>query len=200
MKALIACERSAVVRDAFRERGHDAWSCDLAECEGDPRWHIRSDVRLVLADGWDLMIAHPDCTYITNSGVQWLWNTPKNPSPGVLYGPARWEALDKACEFFREILNAPIPKIGAENPRPHKYAVERIGRSYDQKIQPYRFGHGETKETCLWLKNLPPLMDTLNVPGREQRCFKEPPGPNRAINRARTLPGIAAAMAEQWGI
>lgn len=199
LRVLIACERSAIVRDAFRARGHDAWSCDLAECEGDPTYHLQCDVRTVLANGWDLMIAHPDCTYITNSGVQWLWNVPRKPKPGVLYGPPRWEALDRACGFFKELLNAPIPKIGAENPIPHKYAIERIGRTYDQRIQPYDFGHGETKATCLWLKNLPPLISTLRVQEREQRVFKEPPGPNRWINRSRTYQGIADAMAEQWG-
>ena len=199
MKVLIACEFSGIVRDSFIARGHDAWSCDLLPTEK-PGPHIQGDVRRILGRKWDLMIAHPDCTYITNSGVQWLWNTPKKPKAGILYGPARWKALDEACAFFKELLGAEIPLIAGENPIPHKYAVERIGRTYDQLIQPYQFGHGEMKSTCFWLKNLPPLMPTRHVAGREQRVFKESPGPNRWKNRARTYQGIADAMADQWGL
>lgn len=200
MRVLVACEFSGVVRDAFLARGHDAWSCDLLPSER-PGPHLQSDVLEVLAGSpaWDLLIAHPPCDYITNSSVQWLHRAPKNPKPGVLYGPERWEALNNACEFFRSLLHVGIPRIAVENPIPHKYGVERIGRKYDQLIQPYEFGHGEMKATCLWLKNLPPLMATALVPGRVQRVFHESPGPERKKNRSRTYRGIADAMAEQWG-
>lgn len=197
MRVLVACEFSGIVREAFRQRGHDAWSCDLLPSE-QPGPHLQCDVLTVLDRGWDLMIAHPDCTYLTNSSVQWLHRFPKKPKPHVLYGPARWQALDAAGQFFRQLLNAPIPLIACENPIPHKYAVERIG-FYDQLIHPWQFGHGEMKSTCLWLKNLPPLKPTEIVEGREQRVFHESPSKDRWKKRARTFQGIADAMADQWG-
>ena len=135
------------------------------------------------------MVAHPPCTYLTNSGVRWLHERPE-----------RWAKLDEGAAFFRALLEADIPRIAVENPVPHKYAVERIGRSYDQTIQPWQFGHGETKRTCLWLKGLPPLAPTKVVSGREARVHLMPPGPDRQKERSRFFTGIAAAMADQWTV
>lgn len=194
MRILVACEFSGIVRDAFRARGHDAWSCDLLPCEGDPRWHLQTDIHPLLCRQWALVIAHPPCTRITNTGVQWL--AKRN----------LWAELDTACAFFRLFMDC-AERVCIENPIPHKYAVERIGRKYDQLIQPWQFGHQETKATCLWLKNLPPLVPTTNLkaetmalPARQRmRLHYLPPSANRAHERSRTFPGIAAAMADQWG-
>ena len=139
---LIGCEYSGTVREAFAKLGFNTWSCDLLPTDI-PGQHFQCDVREVLDKGWDLAIFHPSCTYLTNSGVCHLKTD-----------PTRWAKLDEAGEFFRLLLNAPIPRIAIENPIPHKYAVERIGRKYDQIIQPWQFGHTESKATCLWLKNL----------------------------------------------
>jgi hypothetical protein len=196
LRVLVACEYSARVRDAFRDLGCDAWSCDLEPCEGDPQWHIQGDVLPVLAQGWDLMIAHPPCTYLTNSGVCWLHKD-----------PARWAKLDEGAKFFRVFLNAPVAHIAIENPIMHKYAKERIGNVMQtQVIQPWMFGHTEQKATCLWLKGLPPLVQTNNVkaammllPDRErQRVHYLTPGPTRWKERSRTFEGVAQAMATQW--
>jgi hypothetical protein len=187
MKILVACEFSGIVRDAFRAKGHDAWSCDLLPTELDPTYHYQCDVLEILNNGWDMMIAHPECTYLTNSGVRWLFSD-----------PTRWEKLDKAAEFFKKMLNANIPKIAVENPIQHKYARERIGVEYTQIIQPWMFGHGETKATCLWLKNLPKLQPTNIVEGREGRIHKLAPSPDRWKERSRTFQGIANAMADQF--
>lgn len=196
MKVLVACEYSGRVRDAFRNRGHDALSCDLLPSEvGGP--HYQGDVRDLLNEGWDLMIAHPPCTYLTNSGVSWLHKD-----------PSRWAKLDEGAAFFKMLLNAPIAKIAIENPIMHKYAIERIGGvKQAQVIQPWMFGHMEQKATCLWLKNLSKLVLTNNVkeqmmalPENErQRVHYLPPGPDRWKERSRTFEGIAEAMAEQWG-
>lgn len=186
MRILIACEFSGIVRDAFIKKGHDAMSCDLLPTEK-PGPHYQGDIRDVLYDGWDLFIGHPPCTRLCNSGVRWL--AERN----------LWGDMKRAAEFFLLLWNAPIDKICLENPIPHKYAIEIIGRKYDQIIQPWQFGHGETKATCLWLKNLPPLYYTKIVTGRKQSCFLEPPSPERWKIRSRTYPGIAQAMAEQWG-
>ena len=191
MKVLIACEFSGIVREAFKAKGHDVWSCDLLDTEI-PGQHIKGDVLEILKDGWDLMIAHPPCTYLTNSGVRWLFDKDINKRRD------RMAALRNAIMDFADLLNAPIEKIVIENPIQHKYAREYI-RKYDQIIQPWQFGHGETKATCLWLKNLPKLKPTNIVSGREGRVWKESPGPNRWKNRSRTYTGIAEAMAEQWG-
>ena len=188
MRVLVACEFSGIVRNAFASRGHDAWSCDYLPTEREGN-HIQGDVRDILEEGWDLMIAHPPCTYLANSGVRWLHERPE-----------RWEELEEAAEFFRTLLNAPIKRICVENPIPHKYAIELIGRKYDQIIQPYQFGEPYSKATCLWLKNLPPLRPTkILTKGIEQKVWREPPSPKRWKNRSRTYPGIAKAMAEQWG-
>lgn len=184
MNVLIACEYSAVVRDAFRARGHEAWSADILPTEGDPRWHIQGDVLDVLDDGWDLMIAHPPCTDLAVSGARWF---PQKQADG---------RQDAALDFVRALLDAPIPRIALENPV--SIISSRIRRP-DQIIQPWMFGHGEVKATCLWLQGLPLLVPTDVVDGREARVHRMAPGPDRWKERSRTLPGIAAAMADQWG-
>ena len=204
-KVLIACEYSGTVRDAFIARGHDAWSCDLLPTDR-PGPHIQGNVFDVLTEPatWDLMIAHPPCTYFTNSAVCWLWNVPKKPRPDILYGAERWPALDAAGRFFSALLRVNIPRIGVENPIPHKYAVERIPRNYDQLIQPWQFGHPEQKATCFWLKGLPKLVPTNIVPLPEskaeaQRLHWLPRSKDRWKIRSTTFQGIADAMADQWG-
>jgi hypothetical protein len=187
MRVLVACEFSGTVRDAFARRGHDAWSCDILPTEK-PGNHIQDDVLKHLGDGWDLMIAHPPCTRLCNSGVVWL--AERN----------LWGAMREGAEFFKALLNASIPMIAIENPIPHKYALEIIGRKYDQIIQPWWFDCGETKATCLWLKGLPPLMASVVSTGRDQRIHKMGPSPQRAHERSRTFQGIADAMADQWGV
>jgi hypothetical protein len=150
--------------------------------------HYVGDVRDILYDGWDLMIGHPPCTYLANSGVQWLYRR-----------EGRWEQMREGAEFFRMLLNAPIPRIAIENPIMHKYAKEIIGAPPTQTVQPWMFGHGESKATCLWLKNLPALTPTNIVSEREQRIWKLPPSTDRWKLRSVTYAGIADAMAEQWG-
>ena len=185
MRVLVACEYSAVVRDAFRARGHDAWSCDLLPTEGDPRWHIQGDaVEQAYDQTWDLLIAHPPCTHLAVSGARHF--TAK---------AADGRQAD-ALEFVRALLDAPVPRIALENPV--SIISSRI-RKPDQIIQPWQFGHGETKATCLWLKGLPRLQPTNIVAGREARVHRMPPGPDRWKERSRTFAGIAAAMADQWG-
>jgi hypothetical protein len=181
MRVLVACEYSGRVRDAFRARGHDAMSCDLlpTEVEGP---HYQGSVLDVLGDGWDLMIAHPPCTHLAVSGARWFHLKQREQA----------EALD----FVRLLMDAPIPRIAIENPV--SIISSRIRRS-DQTIQPWQFGHGEQKATCLWLKGLPKLTPTNIVEGREQRIWKLPPGPDRWKERSRTFEGIANAMADQWG-
>jgi hypothetical protein len=198
MKILIACEYSGTVRDAFRERGHDAWSCDILPSDADPKWHIQADaIEVAYNDDWDLMIAHPPCTYLTNAGVTWLHKD-----------PSRWEKLDDGAAFFKKLLEAPIEKIAIENPIMHKYAKERIGDvRQSQTIHPYQFGHLEQKATCLWLKGLPLLIPTSDLkqqtkalPDNErQRLHYLPPGPDRWKIRSKTFQGMADAMASQWG-
>lgn len=188
MKVLISCEQSGVVRDAFRNLGHDAWSCDT-EPTRRPGPHYECDARLaVTKQNWDLMIAHPPCTYLCNSGVRWLHEDAK-----------RWLHLFEAADFFCELLEADVPLISVENPQMHKYAKRLVGRGPDQYIQPYQFGHGETKKTGLWLKGLPGLKPTNEVDGRHGRIHRMPPGPERGYLRSITYQGIADAMAEQWG-
>ena len=189
MKILIACEESQAVCKAFREKGHEAYSCDILPCSGGrPEWHMQGDVSKLLCWAWDMIIAHPPCTYLCNSGVSWLHKRPE-----------RWEQMRQGAEFFKWLLNCDCKKIAVENPIMHKYAVEIIGRRQDQIIQPWQFGHGETKATGLWLKGLPKLAPTNIVEGREQRIWKLPPTADRAKLRSKTYPGIAEAMAQQWG-
>jgi site-specific DNA-cytosine methylase len=180
MRILVACEYSGVVRDAFLARGHDAVSCDLLPTE-QPGPHYQGDVRDVLDDGWDLMVAHPPCTHLAVSGARWFKEKQQEQA----------EALD----FVRLLLDAPIARIALENPV--SIISSRI-RKPDQIIQPWQFGHGETKATCLWLKGLPLLQPTDIVEGREGRVWKMPPSPTRWKDRSRTYTGIAAAMADQW--
>lgn len=197
MRVLVACEFSGTVRNAFSARGHDAWSCDLLPDEAGSNRHIVGDARNILNDGWDLlMVAHPPCTRLCNSGVRWL----KVPPPGrTLDG--MWRDLEEAAALFSSFWNAPIDRVCIENPVMHRHAKERIAHfePHAQSVQPWQFGHGETKRTCLWLRNLPLLRPTEIVEGREQRVFRMPPGENRWRERSRFFPGIAAAMAQQWG-
>jgi len=184
MKVLVACEESQRVCQAFRDKGHEAYSCDILPTSGGhPEWHIQDTATdVVWMRDWDLMIAFPPCTHLAVSGARW-------------FKDKRCEQID-AVNFFLRVANAPIPKIAIENPvgiMSTKY------RKPDQIIQPWQFGHGETKATCLWLKGLPKLVPTNVVEGREHRVHKMPPGPNRSRDRAITFPGIAQAMAEQWG-
>lgn len=206
MRVLVACEFSGIVRDAFAALGHDAWSCDLLPSER-PGQHIQGDVLRVLEgfpdrfdDPWDLMIAHPPCTYLTNAGVRHLHThvTSVNGVRAKVHGEARFEAMREAAHFFNALKTAPIPRIAIENPTPHKYARALIG-PYQQAIQPWEFGVPETKRTCLWLKNLPPLMATIIETTRHPRVHMTSPGPDRWKERSRTPLGIAKAMAEQWG-
>lgn len=182
MRVLIACEYSGTVRDAFASLGHDAWSCDLLPTER-PGQHIQDDVLSHLHNGWDLMIAHPPCTHLAVSGARWFKDKL----------PEQAEALD----FVRNLMAAPIPRIAIENPIS---IISSSIRRPDQIIQPWQYGHGETKATCLWLKNLPKLVPTNIVEGREARIHKMPPGPDRWKERSRTYQGIATAMATQWSI
>jgi site-specific DNA-cytosine methylase len=181
MRVLIACEFSGTVRDTFIARGHDAISCDLLPTES-PGPHYQGDVRDILSDGFDLMIAHPPCTHLAVSGARW-------------FKDKQVEQLE-ALEFVRLLLDAPIPKIALENPI--SIISSRI-RKPDQIIQPWQFGHGETKATCLWLKGLPKLKPTNIVNGREGRVWKLPPSKDRWKLRSKTYQGIADAMADQWG-
>jgi hypothetical protein len=188
MKVLVACEESQVVTTAFRVKGHEAYSCDTQDYSGGhPEWHLKNSVLDVLDGDWDLMIAHPPCTYLANSGVRWLTDNPE-----------RYEDMIEACSFFNLLLDAPIPLIAVENPIQHKHARKYI-RKPDQIVQPWWFGDGETKATCLWLKGLPPLMATVVHTGRVGRIWREPPSPERSKNRSKTYQGLANAMAEQWG-
>ena len=197
MRVLIACEYSGVVRRAFAARGHDAWSCDLLPSEDHANQHIICDARDLLGDGWDLlMVAHPPCTRLCNSGVRWLSRPPKGKTLAQM-----WADLDEAADLFSAFWNAPIDRVAVENPIMHRHARERI-RNFapaSQQLQPWQFGHGETKATCLWLKNLAPLHPTNIVDGRTQRVHRMSPGPNRWRERSRTYQGIADAMADQWG-
>ena len=196
-RILVACEFSGTVRNAFLDRGFDAWSCDLLPDESGSNRHIRGDVRDILGDGWDLLIvAHPPCTRLCNSGVRWLSTPPPGRSREDM-----WAELDEGAALFSTLWNAPIERIAVENPVMHRHAKERIVgyREFAQSVQPWQFGHPETKRTCLWLKNLPPLEATDIVDGREQRVARMPPGPDRWRERSRFFPGIAAAMADQWG-
>lgn len=209
MKVLIACEFSGVVRRAFRERGHDAWSCDILPSEDGSRFHIQGDALALLKEQWDMVIAHPPCTYLTNAGVRHLHDNvaSRNGVRAKVYGEERWLAMEDGAYFFNAFRDAPIRRIAIENPIPHKYAKEIIGM-YSQLIQPWMFGHGEIKATCLWLKGLPKLQPTHRRDdlfcepepmGRVARIHRMSPGPNRSKERSRTYPGIGKAMAEQWG-
>ena len=190
MKVLVACEFSGIVRDAFLRHGHDAWSCDLIDTEATPERHIKCDVTTILDNEWDLMIAHPPCTYLTNAGVVRMHDLENTVE--------RWEQMCVAGRFFKHLFDSDIPRICIENPIPHKYAKSIIG-NYNQLIHPWQFGHDETKTTCLWLKNLPHLRPTDIVSGRGSGVMKVPRRDDRWKWRSRFWHGIAEAMAEQWG-
>lgn len=198
MKVLVACEFSGIVREAFRKRGHDAVSCDLMPAEDGSQFHVIEDAVKVAQRGqWDLIIAHPPCTFLCNSGVRWL-------APGGKLNKERHKKMQEACDLFAALYHAPARLIAAENPIMHCYARDYLWNaykipSYSQIVQPWQFGHGEVKATCFWLKGLTRLEGTAIVEGRTARVHRESPGPERWKNRSRTYQGIAEAMADQWG-
>lgn len=205
MRVLIGCERSGIVRRAFAALGHDVWSCDLAPADDRSNRHIVGDVRDLLNDGWDLLaVMHPPCTRLTNSGVRWL----SVPPPGRTL-EEMWQELDAGAALFSACWNAPIERIAIENPVMHRHAKERIKgfRPHSQSVQPWQFGTDPDgpdnikKRTCLWLKGLPKLVPTGILDGSTARdeIHKASPGPDRAERRSRFFPGLAAAMADQWG-
>lgn len=184
MKILVACEESQAVTIELRRLGHEAYSCDIIPCSGGhPEWHLQVDALELLKMKWDMILAFPPCTHLAVSGARYFEQKRKD---------GRQQA---AIDFFMRFANADCPKITIENP---VGIMSSVWRKPDQIIQPWQFGHGETKKTCLWLKGLPPLIPTEIVEGREQRIWKMPPSEDRAKNRAKTFPGIARAMAEQW--
>lgn len=208
MKVLIGCEQSGVVRDAFLELGHDAWSCDLLPSETPSNRHIQGDIRdVMMMDDWDLLaVMHPPCTRLCNSGVHWLHKAPPNKTLEDM-----WRELDEGAELFSDVWNVEhIKMVAVENPVMHKYAKERIRnfKPHSQSIQPWQFGHDESgpdnekKRTCLWLRNLPNLLPTGTLDGSTARdsVHKAAPGPDRWKERSRFFPGIAKAMANQWGV
>jgi hypothetical protein len=195
VKVLVACEYSGAVRDAFIAAGHDATSCDLLPTDA-PGPHYQGDVRHILRDGWDLMVAHPPCTYLALSGVRWLYTQ-----------PLRWQDLIDGAVFFRALLEAPIERIAVENPIMHNWAARIVGQKQAQIVQPWMFGHPERKGTGLWLKNLPRLNPTNDVRDematltrqQQHRIHHLSPTVDRWKLRSATFPGLAAAMADQWG-
>lgn len=195
LRVLVACEYSGRVREAFRALGHDAWSADLLPADDESPYHVQGDATAILDDGWDILVAHPPCTYLANSGVRWLHTQ-----------DGRWDNMREGAELFRKFLNADIPHIAVENPVMHKYAVEIIGRRQDQIVQPWMFGHPEQKATGFWLRGLPPLVPTDNVKdamlalpkSERQRIWSLPPSADRWKLRSTTFQGIADAMAAQW--
>jgi hypothetical protein len=183
MRVLVACEFSGIVREAFRKKGHDAWSCYLEPSADNSQYHIQMDVILpIIFKKWDLMIAHPPCTHLAVSGARWFKD--------------KKEQQKDAIDFFMKLVSAKINKICIENPIS---IMSTRYRKPDQIIQPWQFGHGETKSTCLWLKNIPLLKETNIVSGRDQRIHRMPPSKDRAKLRSITYQGIANAMADQWG-
>jgi len=193
MKVLVACEYSGRVRNALRKRGHDAYSCDLLPAEdGETIFHIQDSLEHVMGKRfavWDMVVAHPPCTYLCNSGVRWLHTE-----------PGRREKMVEAAEFFRWILDLPIDRLAVENPVMHGYAKEIVGRGPDFTVQPWQFGDPAKKRTCFWTKGLPPLKPTSDMTAADARadCHLASPGPDRWKERSRTYPGLADAIAEQW--
>lgn len=188
MKILVACERSGIVRDALIVRGHDAVSCDIEPSDADGP-HIQGDIRHVLQSAWDLVIAHPPCTRLCNSGVRWL------------HERNLWDEMREGADLFLACLNANAPRVAVENPVMHKYAREIVGRRADFTIQPWQFGDNFKKRTCFWTRGLPPLTPTSTLDGSSAYagCHMAAPGPDRSRIRSQTYPGIAAAIAKQWG-
>lgn len=200
MRVLVACEYSATVRDAFRAQGHDAYSCDILPTEGDPRWHYQDDVFNVISRRWDMMIAHPPCTYLTIAGAAYY------------HSPGRKELRDEAVEFFKKLLSASIPKIAVENPIPFLSVQDQVGK-YTQYVNPFDFGVPIRKRVCLWLRGLPPLLPSCPVIVKPNKEYMRKTGKKAgqmyktyyhqgksAKERARFFPCIAEAMAKQWGI
>jgi len=181
MRMLVACEFSGIIREAFRKKGHDAWSCDLLPAQDGSKYHYQCDVREILSDNWWLMIAHPPCTHLAVSGARWF--------------KYKQDAQKKAIDFVATLMHAPIQRICVENP---KSVISTKIRKPDQIIQPWMFGHGETKETHLWLFDLPKLKPTKIVEGRHSRIHKMGPSKDRSKKRSITYQGIADAMADQW--
>ena len=210
MRVLVACEYSGKVREAFRARGHEAWSCDLLPADDDSPYHIQGDVLNVLDQGWDLMVAHPPCTYLTVAGARWLYHPDdkhlptKDRRPHPNY-PDRLQQRQEAIDFVQALMDAPIPRIAIENP---VSMISSLIRPADQKVQPYHFGHLERKSTCFWLKGLPLLKhvtdleaETMALPPKQRdRLHYLPPSPDRWKLRSETFQGIADAMADQWGV
>lgn len=206
MKILIGCEVSGIVRDAFLNRGHDAWSCDILPSDTPSNRHIQDDVRRVLEmEAWDLlMVAHPPCTRLCNSGVRWL----STPPPGRTK-QEMWEELEEGAALFSDLFNADVPRVAIENPVMHKHAKQRIQNftPFSQSVHPWQFetdNHGPDnvkKRTCLWLRNLPNLIPTGTLDGTTARaeCHTAPQSKNRSKIRSRFYHGIADAMADQWG-
>lgn len=188
MKVLVACEFSGIVRDAFIEAGHESISCDLLPTER-PGPHIQDNVLLHLNKGWDMMIAHPPCTRLCNSGVRWL------------HERDLWAEMEKSAKFFKTLLEASIPRIAIENPVMHRYAMEIIGHRPNFSIQPWQLGAPFKKRTCFWTKNLPPLKPLRGASDCDAVAYSynAPPHPDRWKNRSRTYPGVAKEMANQWG-
>lgn len=185
MRILVACEESQRVTDAFRRKGHEAYSCDIIPTSGEhPEWHIQVDVQELLKLKWDMIVAFPPCTHLCSSGARWFVQKRKNGMQ------------QKAIEFFLAFTKVDCLRVAIENP---VGVMSNYYRKPDQIIQPWQFGHGETKATCLWLRGLPLLVPTKIVKGREARIHHMAPGPDRAKNRSKTYLGIAKAMAEQWG-
>lgn len=185
MKVLVACEYSGRVREAFRHKGHDAWSCDLLPSEDNSPHHFQGDVFEIINQDWDMMIAHPPCTYLAVSGMHWTTRGYRDP-----------RLTEDALEFVQRLMDAPINQIAIENP---VSVISTRIRKPDQIIHPYMFGEPYMKKTCLWLKNLSPLTPTDVVEGREQACWKMAPSATRWKERSRTYSGIANAIADQWG-
>jgi len=190
VKVLVACEYSGRVRDAFIEAGHDAMSCDILPDENFPSGpHYQGDVRPLLRESWDLVVAHPPCTRLCNSGVRWL------------HERNLWDEMREGAEFFLDCLNANAPLVAVENPVMHRYAKEIVGRGPDFTVQPWQFGDPAKKRTCFWVRGLPPLVPTSSMTAADAKpdCHMASPGPNRWKERSRTYQGIAKAMAAQWG-
>jgi hypothetical protein len=199
MRVLVACEFSQAVTKAFREHGHEAYSCDLLEPEGNEAWHYMADATVVAnEEPWDLMIAHPPCTYLTVAANRWQHDHYIKRKAGDRFhdGSMHRRERQAALQFVRDLMAAPIPRIAIENPIS---VISTQIRKPDQIIHPWQFGHGEVKATCLWLKGLPKLTHTNIVEGREPKVHRMTPSPDRWKERSRTYDGIAQAMAAQWG-
>lgn len=186
MRILVACEFSGTVRNAFRAVGHEAWSCDLLPSEDNSPYHVQGDARALLLEDWDLLIAHPPCTRLCNSGVRWL------------HERDLWEDMERGADLFIDFYDSRIPHICIENPVMHIHARRIIDAQPTQCVQPWQFGHGETKRTCFWLRNLPPLVPTNIVDGRETRVHSMSPSVDRWKERSRFFSGMADAMVQQW--